>query len=605
MANPNSDLYAFDDFQLHAAERRLLHKGAYVPLPEKAFETLCVLVRNSNHLVTRETLLQEVWKDTIVEENNLAKNVSLLRKVLRQQADGREFIETVRGHGFRFTAGVNVLSAPEAEPSATGSSRSWPVSIALGVLLIAVLFLSYSAASPKSPAPSISSIAVLPFQNAGSDAELAYLSDGLSEGLIDQLSESLPELKVISRYSSFRYRGDSINLQEAAQELDVDGIITGTFVRRGDALSIRVELTDARSNRHVWGEPYQRTVSDVVGVLDAQREITRAVARTLRSKLAGEHERRNAEYTADPRAFEHLLRGRLERQKGSLAGHRKAIDYFKTATEADPNYGLAFAELSLSYSIGIGMPDPREAMTLAETAAVRALQIDDSLAEAHHSLGNIKLNRLDWAGAAGEFTRAIELNPSLARAHAGYANVLGVLGDRERALEESRKARELDPLLPRSDVQFAWALMGAGKVDQAIDLFNKSDFHRHENLGVAYCMKKMYREAATEFEQAIKAQGSNPSAQIYLGAAYAKAGDADKARAILRQINGEAGYVSPAERAVLLEALGDRNAAFASLNTAFDERDLQLQNLKFEPFFDDMRGDPRFRELLQRLALPQ
>ena len=605
MPNPNSELYAFDDFQLQSAERRLLHKGTYVPLPEKAFETLCVLVKNCNHLVTRETLLNEVWKDTIVEENNLAKNVSLLRKVLRQQTDGREFIETVRGHGFRFTAAVRLLSAPEAEPTATRSSRSWPVSIALGVLVVAVLFLSYSAAPSKSPAPPISSIAVLPFENAGSDGELAYLSDGLSEGLIDQLSEGLPRLKVISRYSSFKYRGENIKLDEAAKELGVDGIITGTFVRRGDALSIRVELTDARSNRHVWGKPYKRTMSDVLGVLDAQREITRAVAQTLRSKLAGEQDRQHPEYTASPRAFELLLRGRHARQKASPASHRQAIEYFTKATEADPNYGLAFAELSLSYSIGIGVPDPKEALTKAEAAAVRALQIDDSLAEAHHSLGNIKMNRLDWAAAEDEFTRAIELNPSLARAHAGYSNILAVVGDRERSLAERLKARELDPLLPRSDTEVAWGLMGVGKVDEAVELFRKSDLHTHENLGFAYGAKKMYREAAAEFEESMKAEERNSMRQIYLGVAYAKAGDVKKARALLRQVDSGTAYVSPVERAVLLDALGDRDAAFASLNKAVADRDPQLQSLKIEFFFDDIRSDPRFHELLRRVGLPQ
>src|SRR5436190_20343670 len=206
--------------------------------------------------------------------------------------------------------------------------------------------------SRKPAASPITSVAVLPFQSAGSEAELAYLSDGLSEGLIDRLSE-FPPLKVSSRYSSFKYRGENINLHEAAHELGVDGIITGTFVRRGDELSIRVELTDARHNTHVWGDTFRSTLSDVLGVLEVQRNITRAVSQRLRLRLTRQQEtRQNREYTATPRAFELLLRGRLERQTGRLAGHRKALEYFTKATEADPNYGLAFAELSLSYSIG-------------------------------------------------------------------------------------------------------------------------------------------------------------------------------------------------------------------------------------------------------------
>ncbi len=215
------------------------------------------------------------------------------------------------------------------------------------------------------------------------------------------------------------------------------------------------------------------------------------------------------------------------------------------------------------------------------------------------------MNRLDWAGAEDEFTRAIELNPSLARAHAGYANILAVLGDRERALAERQKARELDPLLPRSDTQVAWALIGVGKVDEAIELFKKSDLHTHENLGFAYGAKGMYREAAAEFEKAISVEESNSMRQIYLGVAYAKAGDVKKARAILRQVDSGTAYVSPVERAVLLDALGDRDGAFASLNKAVADRDPQLQNLKGEIFFDDIRSDPRFHELLRRVGLPQ
>lgn len=620
MANVSNELYAFDDFQLHAAERRLLHKGVPVPLPEKAFETLCVLVMNSNHLVTRETLLSEVWKETIVEENNLAKSVSLLRKVLRTQADGREFIETVRGHGFRFSADVRVLSGPErgevAAPSTAPAApppgmrrdrRPWPVSLGLAVLVAAVLLLSYSAMSRTPAGAPITSVAVLPFQNAGSEPELEYVADGLSEGLIDLLSE-FHQLRVTPGTSSFKYRGDHVDIQEAARRLGVEAIITGKLVRRDDKLSVRAELTDARSNSHLWGHTFTSTVSDVLGVLEVQRTITQAISQELRLKLTDEQGRRqHRAYAPAPRAYELLLRGRSarQRQKGSPAGHREAIEYFTKATEADPNYGLAFAELSLGYSIGIGVPDPVQASVKAEAAARRALEIDDTIAEAHHSLGNSRMNGLDWAGAEQEFTRAIDLNPSLARAHAGYSNILAVLGHRERALAQSQQARELNPLGPRSDVHYAWALMGVGRVDEAIELFKNADLHTHDNLGFAYGAKGMYREAAAEFEKSIKAEESNSTRQIYLGVAYAKAGDVNRARAILKQVDAGTDYVSPTERAVLLDALGDRNGAFVSLNKAVLDRDSQLQNLKIEVFFDDIRSDPRFHELLRRLGLPQ
>jgi serine/threonine-protein kinase len=612
MPSVENELYAFDEFRLDAAERRLLYRDVTVALPEKAFETLWVLVRNANHLVTRETLLREVWKDTIVEENNLAKNVSLLRRVLRSQADGRDFIETVRGHGFRLTADVRVLPPRETERGERGAAvaalprgpvrtnRGWPIGLAFAALLGTVLTLSYAAISRKPAAAPMASVAVLPFQ---AEARLTYLSDGLSEGVLDLLA-AFPQLKVSPRSVSFRYRENDINIPEAARELGVEGIITGRVVPRGDELSITVELTDARSRGPVWGHTYSLSARDVLGVLDVQRDITRAVAGTLR--LAAEQTRRKSrEYTPTPAAFEALLRGRFERQKGSPSGHQSAIGYFTRATAADPNYGLAFAELSLSYSIGIGVPDPRAAMVQAEAAAERALQIDDGLAEAHHALGNVKLNHLDWVGAADQFIRAIELDPRLARAHAGYANVLSVLGRHEQAVAESQKARDLDPLVPRADMQLGWALMLAGQVDRAIELFMKSDFHRHDNLAAAYAAKHMYRESVAEFEQSLAIEGSSPSRQIYLGAAYAKTGEVQKARAILRKLEAIPDYVSPVERAVLLDALGDRDEAFRALDQAVIERDAQLQSLKLEIFFDDIRKDPRFAELLRRVGLPQ
>ena len=614
MSSVDNELYAFDEFRLNVAERRLLHRDVKVALPEKAFETLCVLVKNCNRLVTRDTLLREVWKDTIVEENNLAKNVSLVRKVLRSHAGGRDFIETVRGHGFRFIANVSVLPSSAAAHVGTApadrtlpaspvkNSRTWPVALAFVALLGAVLGLSY-AAIPRTPvAAPLASVAVLPFQ---ADAGLTYLSDGLGEGLIDLLSE-FPQLKVSSRRASFRYREKAIDMQEAARELDVEGIVTGRVVPRGDELVISVELTDARSGRRVWDHEYSRGMQDVLGILDVQRDITRAIAGTLRLEpTAGQTRRNSRQYTPTPAALELLWRGRFERQKGSLSGHQGAIEYFTKATAADPGYGLAFAELSLSYSIGIGVPDPRTAMVQAEAAARRALQIDDGLAEAHHSLGNVKLNRLDWLGAADEFKRAIDLDPRLARAHAGYANVLSVLGQHDRALEESQKASDLDPSLPRADVQLGWALMLAGQVDRAIEVFRKSDLHRHDNLAAAYAAKRMYRESAAELEESLRADGADLRTELYLGAAYAKAGEVSKARAILRKLDSTRDYVSPVERAVLLDALGRRDEAFLALNQGVIERDVQLQSLKIEIFFDDIRRDPRFADLLRRVGLPQ
>ena len=475
----------------------------------------------------------------------------------------------------------------------------------LSILMLAAIGLGYwfYANRPVSiDVKQINSIAVLPFENGSNDANLDYLSDGLSESLIDRLSQ-LSQLKVIARSSSFKYRGENIDLQDAANKLDVQAIITGKVTQRGDNLSIRVEMVDVRDNRQLWSEQYNRRATDT---LTLQQEIAHIVSEKLRLKLSGAEEQQIAKQnTVNPQAYELLLRGRFVRLKGGgRETLNKAIEYFEQATAVDPNYALAFAELSFTYSL-IGSPSK------AETAANKALELDENLADAHVSLGVIKSDEWDWESAEREFLRAIELNPNLARAHMLYSDYLSTMNLHEQAIAEAKRGKELDPLSPRVNINYGFAFVAARQYEQAIEIFNKTpelnpNFPPTRNALIeAYFGKGMYAEAVAELQEISRLEGDNSYIQTYLSAIYARSGKRDQAQAILKQLEMSKEDVSPFGLAALYANLGERDKAFASLEKAYAAHDSQLRTLKYEALFDPLRDDPRFHDLLRRVGLPQ
>ena len=415
-------------------------------------------------------------------------------------------------------------------------------------------------------------------------------------------------MKVIARSSSFRYKGKEVDPQEVANALGVEAILTGRVLQRGDNLLISVELVNARDKTQVWGEQYNRKATDLLAV---QSEISREIAEKLRLKLTNAEQRQLAKReTANPQAYELVLKGLFYRRKGGTENQKKAIEYYQQAIAIDPTYALAYAELSNTYTFLAGNAlDPKEFTPKAEGAARRALELDESLAEAHLALANIKLNAWDWATAEREYQRAIELNPNLARAHSRYSAYLSVMGRHEQAIAETKRAREVDPLSPGINANVGWILIFARQYDQAIEALKKTlELDRnydltHSYLGYAYTAKGMYAEAIAAYQQAIKAGGDTTEAQIYLGAAYAKAGEREKAQAILKRLQTSKEYVSPGELAILYASLGEREQAFASLEKAYAAHDLQLQYLGVDPAYDSLRGDPRFQDLLRRVGL--
>lgn len=487
------------------------------------------------------------------------------------------------------------------------------VSAVLSILLLAAIGFGYRFYAHRSAlidSKQINSIAVLPFENGSGDANLDYLSDGLSESLIDKLAQ-LPQLKVIARSSSFKYRGANIDLQDAANKLGVQAIVTGKVVRLGDNLTVRVEMIDAGENRQLWSEQYNRKISDVLSI---QQEIAQAASDKLRLKLSGVQEQQlEKRETVNPKAYELVLKGKFYDSKGGRENQKKPIEYYQEAIAVDPNYALAYSELSATYRgmAADSVVDPKEFLPKAESAARKALELDESLPNAHLVMGHIYRDAWNWSAAEAEYKRALELSPNFGDAHRGYSSYLGQMGRFDESVAEVKRARELDPISVTTNAQVGYRLCWARRYDEAIEALRKTlELDRNYDaayifLGYTFAGKGMYREAIAAYQNAIRLGDQGTSAQIYLGAAFAQAGDRKKAEEIFKQLQTTKEYVSPGEIAVLYGALDDKEAAFASLEKAFALHDLQLQFLKTDAAYDPLRSDPRYQDLMRRVGLPQ
>jgi eukaryotic-like serine/threonine-protein kinase len=517
----------------------------------------------------------------------------------------------------RFAGAGDVVAALEGaliERAAADRRRQWGTRaawLALALVIVAIVAGGYSAyaryAAASGPG-SITSIAVLPFTNTSNDPGQEYLSDGISESLINRLSQ-LPGVKVVANSSSSRYKGKDADPQEVARALDVAGILAGRVSQRGDSLSISVELIDGRDRTQVWGDQYVRKAADLFQV---SAEISRDVAEKLQLPLtAGQQHRLGTREIRNPEAYELLLKGHFHRAKGATADRQKAGEYFARAIAVDPGYALAHADLSDIYRslVNSGLLDPKEYLPKARAAALKALELDDGLADAHYALANLMTYAWEWADAEREYTRAIELNPNLALAHRWYASYLRIMGRHAHAITEITRAQELDPLSPGVNATVGYVLSSARRYDQAMEALNKTiELDRnypytHLFFGHTYAAQGKYSEAIAAYTQAIALGLDTPATQVFLGAAAARAGDRTRALAVLQRLRSSKEHVSAGELAILLTALGEREQAFTSLEEAYRARDIQLQYLGVEPGFDPLRSDRRFQDLMRRVGL--
>ncbi len=458
----------------------------------------------------------------------------------------------------------------------------------------------------------IDSLAVLPFVNATADPNTEYLSDGITESLINNLSQ-LPNMKVMSRSSVFRYKGREIDAQTIGRELSVRAVLTGRVVQRDDQLSISIELVDARDNSHIWGEQYNRKLSDILVIQEA---ISRDVSEKLRSRLTGEEQQRvTKRYTQNPEAYQLYLKGRYYLSKRTDEGLKKAIEHFNQTIEKDPSYALAYSGLADSniYLLRLGFLhglSPKEVYLRAKSSATKALEIDDNLAEAHTSLALVKMEyEWDWPGSEREFSRALELNPNEAEAHHQYSHYLTAVGRSHESLVESLRALELDPLSLPLNAHLAWHYLYARQYDQAIGQCRRTIEmdpnypQAHDFLGETYEQKGSYEEAIAEFQKAINLSGDSSHIKAELGHAYAVAGKGGEALKIIDELKGPSKDAYPYDVATIYVGLGQKDQAFDWLQKAYEERSDWLRYLKVDPRLDPLRSDHRFPELVRKVGL--
>jgi TolB-like protein/DNA-binding winged helix-turn-helix (wHTH) protein len=621
----------FNKITLDRARGCVLDDGRPVHLRPQAYEVLKYLVENRGHLISKDQLIAKVWQGRAVTDGSLGKCIEEVREALGPEA--RRYLQNVRGRGYIFDTGIaqlrqsasrsvaaeeidvvritveenEELALPASAIVAERSSRKRRIALAavgLSAVLIAVFVGTYLLRDSASTAAPITSIAVLPFKNETGDAEVEYLSDGISESLINKLSQ-LPQLKVIARNSVFHFKGSDVTPEEASRALGVHAILIGRVAQRGQDLVVSIELVDARDKTQIWGERYTRKSADIQSI---QEEITGAISERLRLRLSSaQDEELKKHATSNSQAYQLYLNGLFNFRKGRPDDVEMALEYYNRAITRDPGFALAWAGVAQAnrYFSGNSLRNPRESLASAKIAIQKALELDDSLAEAHIVLAGLEMDDWDWSGAESEYQRALGLNPNLVDAHYWYAVYLSNMGRHAEALSEIKRAQELDPLEIGLVYREAWALNVAGRSDEAIQKYQvlQSGLVKRRGLGFAYEQKGMHREAAEEFQKGIEIGGETTSNLIYLGFNLALSGRRAEAQAIIDRLKKTKEYVSPEELAGLSIAMGDKEGAFALLEKAYAEHDLQLQFLKVDWRLKSLRSDPRFQDLMRRVGL--
>jgi TolB-like protein/DNA-binding winged helix-turn-helix (wHTH) protein/Tfp pilus assembly protein PilF len=621
------------ELDLQRYELRL--NGHTVRLEKIPMELFIFLVESRDRLVSREAIVERLWgKDVFLDtEQGINTAVRKIRQALRDDPEQPRFLQTVVGKGYRFVGPVKVVGG--RIPAAGGSQPATPVAqvqttaannlsrLARGwkskalfaaflALALAIPALRYFEVGPWFSRPAVHSLAVLPLKNLSGNPADDYFADGMTDELITNLAK-ISALRVSSYTSVSRYKSSAKPLPEIARELHVDGIVEGSVLRAGDQVRITAQLVYAPRDQHLWAGEYQRYLRDI---LYLQREVARDIAQQVRVTLTPNEQSRLATVGAvDPAAYEAYLRGRSYWNQRNEASLHKAIEQFEQAIEIDPGYAPAYSGLADCYTtLGyLSYLDPFEAFPRAREAASKAVERDETLAEAHTSLAYYNLyHAWNWSEAEKEFRRAIELNPNYATAHEWYSYYLLAMGRMDEAWSEITRARELDPLsvIISTDVGFNYFYRhdydGAiGQLRQTLAVSPKFPL-AHLWLGRAYQQKKMYVEAIDEFN---KTDDALPGWVVTLagtGNAYGEWGKRDDAKQVLARLAemSRQKYVTPYGVALVYAGLGDKDQAFAWLTKACEGRSHWLVWLNRDPRWNSLRSDPRFAELVHRVGLP-
>jgi TolB-like protein/DNA-binding winged helix-turn-helix (wHTH) protein/Tfp pilus assembly protein PilF len=627
----------FGAFEADLQARELRKQGMQIKLQEQPFQILAFLLEHAGEIVTREQIRQRLWPtDTFVDvDNSVNAAVNRLREALGDSAESPRFVETLPRRGYRFVASVTEIkssasgvpsvstgAAPQARPdevlagSISKTGRSWgKLSIALGLAVTIIVASVWAWEKWRAPGtPRITSLAVLPLENLSRDPDQEYFADGMTEALTTELAQ-ISSLKVISHTSVVQYKGTKKSLPQIAQELSVDAVVEGAVQRSGDKVEITVQLIQAPSDRHLWAKSYERDLRDVLAL---QREVAHAITDEIKVKLTpSEKVHLASARSIDSEAYEDYLKGRFLSSTLGESDARKSIAYFQRAMQENPNYALAYAGLAESY-ITLSQPwnnalSPKETLPQAKATATKALAIDDSLGEAHSALAHvIELYDWDWQGAEKEYRRALELIPNDAMAHLWYGEYLQVMGRNEEGFVQLRQAIALDPLNVLHMDELGGLFFTARQYDEANRAFQKAfemdpnDSWSHLGFGEIYGEKKMYREAIAELEKAVNLSDRTDDAAVAsLGKVLGDSGRKQEARNLLEELKerSEHHYISPYLIALVQIGLGERDEAIASLEQGYTNRDQWMMYLKVDPRMDDLRSDPRFKDLLRRVGL--
>jgi TolB-like protein/DNA-binding winged helix-turn-helix (wHTH) protein/Flp pilus assembly protein TadD len=630
----------FGVFELDLRAGELRKHGLRVRLQEQPFQVLAMLLQHSGEVVTREELQKKLWPaDTFVDfDHGLNKAINKIREALGDSAESPRFVETVARRGYRFLAEVKVadpapVRSPELatqpqhaaeardRPAVAGKltmlkhllpSLAWKISVLVLLLLMASL-ATWKLHSWNRPPRVIHSLAVLPLESLSSDASQDYFADGMTDELISDLGQ-ISALRVISRTSVMAYKHARKPVPQIARELNVDAVVEGTVLRSGDQVRITAQLIEASADKHLWSQSYEGELRDTLAL---QNKVARAIADQIRIHLNPQEQAalKNIK-VVNPEAYVSYLKGRYFWNKRTADGLRAALAFFNQSIEEDPNYAQAYSGLADTYALlgdwQYAVMTPKEALPKAKAAAIKALELDSVLGEAHNSLA-FALDGFDWDLESGgkEFRRAIELNPGYATAHHWYAWHLSLLGRYDEAVAEMRKAENLDPLSLIINADLAELLLLAHSYDESIQQSRKTiemdpNFAlAHNQLGQAYLQKQMHDEAVGELQKAVQLSGSSPTCMANLARAYVASGKRSEAVMLLGDLKKRSnpGHSYAPEIAAIYVALGDTDQAMNWLGKGYEDR--FNPGVLLRPGFDPLRSDPRFQDLLRRIGLPR
>ncbi len=624
-----SRVIRFGVFEVDLQESELRKSGIRIKLQDQPFQILSMLLQRPGQTVTREELQRQLWPaDTFVDfDHSLNASIRKLREALGDNSENPRFIETLHRRGYRFIAPVDgaralapdhdeQLPAQAATRARSKNLARWQRRAVIAACIAAIGLGVVGARYLRSGRTvQIDSIAVVPFTNGGGDANTDYLSDGITESLIDNLAR-VPQLKVKSRTSVFRYKGKDVDVQKVGNDLGVSVLVSGRVTRRGDNIEVSAELTNVQDNTVIWGQHYSGKGTDIIWL---QQQITADIAEKLRSKLSASEKQQVTKHgTQNPEAYELYLKGRYSWNKRTPSDIETAISYFTQAIAKDPGYALAYSGLADAYSV---FPtwggNPSESYTKASAAARRALELDATLAHPHAVLGwNEMVYDWDFAGGEAEFKKAFELDPHDATAHQWYGAVIGYLGGREReALAEVNLAHQLDPLSPIISYQIGWVHIAARRYDDAIVVCKKLAIENpafapaHECLAGASWGKHMCPHVIEEWRAYGQLSGDRNESEFASAAeqGFRSAGwkGALTKGIEIRQTQRESGYSYAYNIAAMYADSGDSERALRWLNVAYREHDWRLVLVNTDSLFDPIRSDSRFGELVRKLGLPR